>query len=140
MQRVCFEGLTAVLLGSAHQCSRAGYIYYYGDSHNQEAPIRDRDRHIFEKEPSYGLVDDPDTGDQQKQGLDEGGEVLDLPVAIVMLTVRWPPGDPNRQECNDRRNEVKTAVGRLRKETQAVSQQPHHQLHAGKENGSQDRR
>ena len=54
--------------------------------------------HVVEEQPSDRLIDDPDAGQEQQTGFDEGGEVLYLAVAVLMVGVGRFIGDSHRKE------------------------------------------
>ena len=60
-------------------------------------------RDVAEEDPLDGLVDDPGAGDEEEHGLDEGGEVLDLAVAVGVGLVGGPVRDADGDEGDERR-------------------------------------
>ena len=73
--------------------------------------------HGFEEQPLDRLVDDPDAGDQQQQGLEQRREVLDLAVAVGVLAVGGPAETRTAKS-------VTTAATRSRPEWAASERMP----------------
>jgi len=56
----------------------------------------------------------------EQRGLAERGEMLRLPVPVRVARVGRPAGDPNREEGEERRDEVGARVRGLREQAEAV--------------------
>ena len=91
-----------------------------------------------EEQPLDGLVDDPDAGDDQEEGLDEGGEVLDLAVAVGVVLVGGTVGDVDGQEGDDGGHQVEAGVGGLGQHPEAAGHEADDELDDGEENGRPD--
>jgi len=95
MQRVGFERLTVVLGSDAAESAGAPPIDSHRDEHHGECPEGWFDFHVAEEQTHDCLVDDPDAGQQKQPGFHEGGEVLDLAVAVLVVGVGGLVGDSN---------------------------------------------
>jgi hypothetical protein len=85
------------------------------------------------------LIHNPDTGTQEKDGFEESGEVLYLPVAIKMGLIRRPPGDSNGKEGHQGSHKIEAGVCGFGKDTQTACGQADHYFKNGKPNGSKNR-
>ena len=82
-------------------------------------------------QPDDCLCHDPHRGQQQEPGLDERREVFDLPVTILMVGVGWFVRDSHRKQRDERRQQVKSGMGRLGENAQAGGARAHHDLQDG---------
>ena len=56
--------------------------------------------------------DDEDAGDDEDRALGERREVLGLPVAVLVAGIGGPHGDADREERQQRGDEIGAGVGR----------------------------
>ncbi len=77
--------------------------------------------------------------DEQQRGLGEGGDVLDLAVAVLMVLIRRLVGPAHGEVGHHRGGEVDQRMGRLGEDRQRAGQHPDHGLAEGQGAGGGDR-
>jgi len=75
--------------------ARAPEVNRHGDNHYGKGGNAGLDLNVMKKEAFSGLVDDPDTSQQEQAGFDEGGEIFYLAVSILMIGVGGLVGNTN---------------------------------------------
>ena len=120
MERVGLEGLALVFFGGRGEHPGAADVDADGHGHDEKRPEAGVDVHRLEEDPDDGLVDDPGAGHEKQHGLDQGGEILDLAVAVGMIVVRRLVGDVNGQQGDDGGDEVERRVGRFRQDPETA--------------------
>jgi len=85
------------------------------------------------------LVGDPDHGQEQQEGLDEGGQVLGLAMAVAVLRIGRLPRQAHGEEGQHRRGEVEGGVGGLGEDAEAAGQDTDGQLHRDQPDRAEDR-
>ena len=95
---------------------------------------------FVEEQPLRRFMDDPNAGDKQQQGLEEGREVLDLSVAVGVLAVGGPAGDAHGPERHGGGQQVEPRMQGLGENAQAVGREPDAELRAGQQEGRRQRR
>ena len=73
-------------------------------------------------------VRDVEAREHEDRGLAEGGQVLGLAVPVGMPLVGRPAGDPDREEREERGDEVGPGVNRLRDQPEAACREPSAEL------------
>ena len=73
----------------------------------------------------------PDAGEQQQAGLDEGGEVFHLAVAVLVIGVSRLVRNPHRHQSDNRGNQIKHGVQSFRKNSQAARGHAYDNLEGG---------
>jgi hypothetical protein len=86
-----------------------------------------------EDQPLAGLVGDPHAGREEEPGLEEGREVLDLPMAVEVIAVRRLRGGADRPEGHQRGEQVDARVRRLGEDADGPGGETDHHLHAGED-------
>jgi len=138
VDRVGLQRRAGVLAGDAQERAGTGPVDHEGERHHQEGPVIGVDRVVLHEEPLHRLDDDPEAGQQQEEGLHQGGEVLDLAVAVLVLRVRRAAGDADRQKREARGQQIESGVQRLGEDPQGVGSEPDHELGCGQRERRQD--
>ena len=120
VQRVGLQSLAVVLVGDALQSPRTPEVHDHRDAHNDESPDGGLDLDGMKEEALAGFVDDPDAGQQQQAGFEEGGEALDFAVAVLMIGVGGLVGDANRKIGKRRGDQVESRVRGFGEDAQAA--------------------
>ena len=117
MQRVRGQRVAALRFGDAGQLARADEIDQdrYAE-HGEHRPVRVDGRGFAEA--ARGLLHDEQSEAEQQAGLHQGGQGLDLAMAIMMFGVRRLIGFAHREIGEDRRAGVDGGVARLGQEGQ----------------------
>ena len=114
MNRVRAQCLAAVATGGAERDDGAGEIDREHDRHYDEQPPRGVDRVARRPcEPCDGERCDGDADERQHGRLRQRSEVLRLPVPVLVPFVGRPAGDADREEREQRRDEIRPGVQRL---------------------------
>ena len=83
------------------------------------------------KEQALGrLVDNPDAGKEQQPSLDEGGEILDLAVPVLMGCVRGPVGNSHGEISDRGGHKIEARMCSLRQNAQAAGSDADNNLQA----------
>ena len=91
----------------------AGEINHDGEGEDEEGPGAEGEREVIVEDDAVdGLVDDPDGGGEHEAGFDEGGEGLNLAVAVVVVVVGGAVCDLDGEEGDGGGDEVDAGVGR----------------------------
>ena len=93
---------------------------------------------VAEEDPLDRLIDDPAAGDEKEDGLDEGGEILDLAVAVRMGFVGRAVRDADGDEGDERGDEVEPRMGGLGQDAERSAEEADDELHAGQAQGGDD--
>ena len=138
MQRVRGQRVAALRFGDAGQLARADEIDQdrYAE-HGEHRPVRVYGRGFAEA--ARGLLHDEQSEAEQQAGLHQGGEGLDLAMAIMMFGVRRLIGFAHREIGEDRRSGVDGGVARFGQEGQRTGPQASRQLGAGQQRAGGDR-
>ena len=131
MQCIGLERLAVVLGGDPAQRARAPEIHRHGDEHHDEGGDAGLDLDVMKEEAFSGFVDDPDAGEQQQAGLDEGGEVLHFAVPVLVIGVGRLVGNPDRHQRDDGGDQIERGVQGFRKNAQAAGGDAHHNFQSG---------
>src|SRR5207248_2497745 len=91
------------------------------------------------EQPPKGAPGDQKAGDDEDRRLAERGEVLGLAVTIGVTRIGGAPGDAERDEGQDRRDEVGSGVRRLREQAETVRGDPCQDLDRDQQAGGDDR-
>ena len=110
MQGVGFESLAIVFGGDAAESAGAPPVDGHRDQHHGESPDRRLDFNVAEEQAHDRFVDHPDAGQQKQAGFDEGGEVLDLAVAILVVGVGGLVGDSHGEIGEQGRDQIERGV------------------------------
>ena len=108
------------------------------DDDDEEGPQARVDMDLTEEDPPDGLVDDPGAGDEEEHRLDEGGEVLDLAVAVRVGLVGRPVRDADGDEGDERGDEIEPRMGGLGQDAERAAEETDDELHAGQAHGGED--
>ena len=95
VQCVGFERLALVLGGDAAESAGAPPVHGHGNQHYNESPDGGFDFNPAEKQSHGRFVDDPGASHQQQAGLYESGEIFDLAMAVLVVSVGGLIGDTN---------------------------------------------
>ncbi len=100
MNGVGSERLGVDFRGDLPQGAGAGVVDHDREHEHDEGPDGEPKVEVMaaEEDAVDGLVDDPDGGGEHEAGLDEGGERLDLAVAIVVVFVGGAIGGAHGEE------------------------------------------
>ncbi len=139
MQCVGFESLAFVLGGDAAESAGTPPIDGHRDEHHGECPDGWFDLNAAEEQTHDRFVDDPDAGQQKQAGFDEGGEVLDLAVAILMVGVGGLVGDSDREICEQGGDQIQSRVRGFGEDAEAARSDADDDLSAGDEEGGDNR-
>ena len=90
-------------------------------------------------EHGQGAVRDVEAREHEDRGLAEGGQVLGLAVPVGMPAVGRAAGDPDREEREQRGDEVGAGVDRLRDQAEAAGREPGPELERDQRAGSGNR-
>ena len=105
--------------------------------HDQERGHARLNFHAVKEQPLDRFIDDPDAGQQQQTGFDEGRKILELAVPVLVIGIRRLVGNPNRKKRHQGRDQVQSGVRRLRQNSQRAGRDPHHNFQAGDHQGRQ---
>ena len=86
---------------------------------------------VVKEKPLDGFVDDPDAGEQQQAGLEEGGEIFHFAVAVLVIGVGGLVGNPNRHQRDDGGDQIESGMQSFRKNAQAAGGNAHHNFQRG---------
>jgi hypothetical protein len=90
-------------------------------------------------QPRKRLVRDEEAGEDEKAPLGEGREVLRFPVPVRVAAVGGPDGDSDREQRQERGNEVGPRVDCFRDEAEASGREPRAELERDEDAGRDDR-
>jgi hypothetical protein len=111
---VCGESVRSILACDAAEGARAGEIDGDGaEQHDEWCEGLPEREVVVEEDAVNRLGDQPDAGGKHDAGLDEGGEGLDLAMAVVVVLVGGAVGDLDGEEGDDGGDEVDAGVRRL---------------------------
>src|SRR5947209_14600857 len=79
-------------------------------------------------QPHYGPRDDHDACKEEERSFGERGEMLRLAVPVLVPLIRRPHRDADREERQERGDEVGAGVDRLRDEPEAVGREARPEL------------
>ena len=133
MQCVGLQRLAVVFVGDAPQPARTPEVDDDRNAHHHKRPERRLDFDGMEEQTLARFVDDPDAGQQQQAGFDEGREALDLAVTVLVLGVGRLVGDTHREVGHERSHQVEPRVRRFGQNAQAAGGDSDHHLHHGDE-------
>ncbi len=102
-----------------------------GGPDGQESPEVRVDLDLLVEQPADSLVDDPHARDQEQDGFHEGGDVLDLAVAVRVLAICGPSRGLDGVESHRRRHQIQAGVSRLGQHAKASGREADHDLEAG---------
>ena len=85
-----------------------------------------------------GLVDDPDTSEEEESGFDEGGEIFYFTVTVLVIGIGRLVGNTDREIGDDGGDEVESRVGRFGKNSQAAGSDADHDFESGDGDGGED--
>ncbi len=91
-----------------------------------------------EKQAPHRLPDDPGTGAEKQQRLEERRQILDLSVAVGVPGVGRSARNTHRPQCDQGCGQVEARVHRLGDDTQATGPQADHDLGASQKQRSQN--
>ncbi len=131
VQRIGFERLAVVLGCDPAQGARSPEIHPHGDKHHDESGDAGLDVDVMEEEPLDGFVDDPDTGEQEQAGFEEGRKIFHFAVSVLVIGVGGLVGDSNRHQGDDRGDQIERGMQRFRKYAQAAGGDAHHNFQRG---------
>ena len=129
MNGVSLQGLAVVLGGGAAQGAGASEVHRDREQQNKHRPDRPAEiQTVVMHDAPYGLGTDEAAGGHHEHDLDDGGKVLHLAVAIVVLLVGGPIGytdAPQRDRCGD---EIDAGVRGFAEHAKGTGEQPGDQL------------
>ena len=99
---------------------------------------RELDLGRVEEDAVDGLVGDPDAGDDHEAGFDEGGEVLDLAVAVGVVFVGGLAGDADGEEGEAGAEQVDAGVGGVGEHAERAGEDSGDDLEEGHRAGGED--
>ena len=140
VDRVRAQGLAAVLASRAKRDDGAGEVDREHDRHDDEQPPRRVDRVARpSREPRDRERRDGDADEREHGRLRQRGEVLGLSVPVLVPFVGGPAGDADREEREQRGNEVGAGMQRLGDESQAAADEAGAELQCGEHRRRADR-
>jgi hypothetical protein len=134
-----FQRLAIVFGGDAAQGAGAPVVHRHGDQHNDKGPDRRLDINAAEKQAHNRFVDDPDAGQQQQAGFDEGRKVFHFAVAVLMVGIGGLVGDSDGQIGQRGGDEIQRGVRGLGENAQAAGGNAYHDFSAGDQQGGENR-
>ncbi len=139
MQRVGGQRLALGVARGAMQRPRAPEIHGDIDHQHDERDRRQRRRRRAFAQPAPGLDQDA-AGQHIEQGDDaERGEALELAVAVMMLVVGRPVGNPHHQPGDDGRDQVDRGVQRFGDQRQTADGDADREFGRGHRGAGEDR-
>ena len=120
MQRVGFESLAFILGGDAAERAGTPPVDGHGNEHHGEGPDRGLDFDVAEEQAHDRFVDHPGAGQQKQAGFNEGGEVFDLAVAVLVVGVGGLVGDSDGEIGEQRRDQIEGGVRGFGENAQAA--------------------
>ncbi len=140
VDRVRAQGLAAVLARRAKRDDGAREVDREHDRHDDEQPPRRVDRVARpSREPRDRECRDGDADEREHGRLRQRGKVLSLPVPVLMPFVGGPAGDADREEREQRGNEIRSGVQRLGDEPEAAADETRSELECGEHRRRADR-
>ena len=140
VDRVRAQGLAAVPARRAERDDGAREVDREHDRHDDEQPPRRVDRVARpSREPRHRERRDGNADEREHGRLRQRGEVLSLPVPVLMPFVGGPAGDADREEREQRGNEIGSGVQRLGDEPQAAADETRAELECGEHRRRADR-
>jgi len=106
VESVGFEGLAVVLEGDASERAGAPGIDDDGERHDEEGGEAGFDFDAVKKEALDGFGDDPDTGEKEQSGFDEGGEIFEFAVSVLMVGVGGLVGNADGEKRYEGGDEI----------------------------------
>src|ERR1700733_11378938 len=82
---VGFESLAFILGSNAAQRAGTPPVDHHGNNHYAKRPNRRLDVDPAEEQAHNRFVNYPGAGHQEQSGLDEGGKILNLAMAVLMI-------------------------------------------------------
>ena len=121
MNSVCLQRGRAIAPADAQRHQHPAEVDADHDRESkQRIPLR---VHRSRRQPGQvrnGPPADEDGGDDEDRGLGQRRQMLRLPVTIGVAGIGGAPRDADREEREERRDEVDAGVRRLREQTEAV--------------------
>ncbi len=138
MQCIRLQGLAGILVGHAFERARAPIIEHDGEAHDEHGPdARLNVKNGVKEQAADGLPDDPDTGCQEQAGLDEGGDVLYLAVAVLMYRIGGQIADPDGKQGDDGGHQIERGVQGLGENAEASAPESDNKFENRDDNGDQ---
>ena len=129
MQRVGFQRRARGIDGDAGQHAGAEEVDHDRGDDDAEGDRRRLDRmRMIADQPLPRFPHHHAGQGEQQRGLGEGGDVLDLAVAVLMVLVRRLVGPAHGEVGHHRRGEVDQRMGRLGEDRQRAGRDPDHGL------------
>ena len=85
-----------------------------GERHDEERGHARLNFHAVKKQPRDRFIDDPDAGQQQQAGFDEGGKILKLAVTVLVIGIGGFVGNPHGKKRHQGGDQIQSGVRRLR--------------------------
>ena len=92
----------------------------------------------MKEETLDGLINDPDTSEEEEAGFDEGGKVFDFAVTVLVIGIGRLVGNTDREIGDDGGDEVESRVGRFGKNSQAAGGDADHNFESGDGDSGED--
>ena len=122
VKSVGLERRAAVAFGNLQQLPRTPVVDGDRGEQHGERPERELDLDWMEEDAVDGFVGDPEAGDDHQAGFHEGGEVLNLAVAVGVIFVGGLAGDAHREEGEARAQQVDAGMRRIGEHAQRTGE------------------
>ena len=106
--------------------------------HDEHGPDAWLDLHVMKEKTVHGLVDDPDAGEEEQAGFDEGGDVFDLAVAVLILGVGGQVADAHGIEGDDGGDQIERGVQGLGENAEAAAENADDEFEDGDDDGNRN--
>ena len=90
------------------------------------------------QQPANGFGDDPDRRPEHERDLDKGRQAFDLAMAVVVIFIGWPVGDPDRDQREHGGNQVDRRVRGFGQHAERPGDEASQQLERGNNRGGQN--
>jgi len=120
MEGVGFEGVAGIFGGDAAEGTGAKEINAHGEAEDEDGRQTGTDMNGVEEEALEGFPNDVESGDEEETGLNKGGEIFDLAVAIKMLGIGGLIGNANGKIGDDGGDAIEDGMQGFGEDTQAA--------------------
>src|SRR5437879_1589583 len=120
MQCVSLQGLAVVFICDSSEGARTPEIYRHREEQDQKRSHTRLDVYVMKKQSLHSFIDDDNAGEQQQASFDEGREILDFLVTVLVISVGGLVRQPDRNPGYNRRNQIEPGMRGLGQNAQAA--------------------
>ncbi len=137
MQSVRLQRLTGIFAGDTAERPGSRYIDEDRNDHDDESPWGRIDFNRLEKQPVDGFMNDPDAGREQQNGFEQRREILDLAMAIRVLTIGRARRHTDRKPGDTGSHQIQCGMGGFGQNTETARCEADDEFQTRQKDGSQ---